>query len=150
MTTTSAPGQGATDPDRSPSAGIEFRMPTDPAASDDVTQPGGSDNQSSPPSGDASASAEGKPPGGRRRGKSTSDLLSAYEDLRAQGKAIEAEIGQRRATLETECYSVLGSALFAQRKDDQVQAAYQSITAPLGARMKRKLAELEKLLDMIG
>ena len=104
------------------------------------TTPGGHD--SPPPDGSS------KPQRPRGRGKSTNDLLSAYEELQTQGEALAAQLRERKRTLETECYSVLGSTLFSRRVDDQVQAAYQSLTAPFGARMKRKLDELAKLADI--
>ena len=142
MTTTSAPEKGATDPDRSPSAGIEFRMPTNPEASDDVTQ---TDEPPSPPDASTRASGDGKPPGGRRRKKSTRELLAAHRENQTIREELEAEVRKRRSSLETECYSLLGAALFARRGDAPVADLYQVITSALGARAKTKLEELGQL-----
>ena len=145
MVATTSPGPRATDPNRSPSAGMQFAVPARPTPSENVTQPDGSLIPSLPPTG-----GDGNPPGGRRRTKSTTELLSAFEELKTQGAALEAELRDRKQSLEAECYTALGSALFAQRADDQIAAAYKSITAPFGVRLRRKFDELAKLTDVEG
>ena len=137
MAATAPPGPRATDPKPSPSTGMQFALPARPNVSH-----GGSSIPSEPPT--------RAPTRGRRRTKSTTELLSAIEDLRAQGKALETELIERRSRLETECYAALGGALFARREDDEVAAVYLSITSAAGARTMRKLEELAKLTDIKG
>ena len=145
MTTTSPPGRAATDPSRSPSAGMEFRTPKPQEASEDVTQTSGSNNRSSPPGEATDASGEGKPRRGRRRTKSTRELVASMESVSAERDELVAKLTERRRELETECYPALGEALFSRRRDQDTAPLYDHIAASVGAQVRKKLAELALL-----
>ena len=135
-------------PKRSPGTGVEYKLPRALASSQGESNASG--NPSTPPDA-ASAVAQddsnpAKPPSARS--KTTSQLLSSYQELEKQKAKIRADLLMRRQSLEVECYPVLGSALFALRTEQPVAPAYDQIASSLGHRMKRKLDQLAELLDI--
>ena len=85
----------------------------------------------------------------RRRAKTTMELVSAFEALASERDALEAKLRARRHELESECYFALGHALFAQRSAEPTAGVYNTITASLGSRLKKKLDELSLLPEAL-
>ena len=144
MTTESDP------PEQSPRAGIEYRLPRSMASVQGERN--ASRNPSTPPDAASAVAQDDSNPAKQpaARSKTTSRLLSSYQELEKQKEKIRADLLMRRQSLEVECYPVLGSALFALRTEQPVAPAYDQITSSLGSRMKRKLDQLAELLDIDG
>ena len=146
MATEPSPPTGPGPSTRSPGAGVDFRRRT--RVTDEDLPGSGSDAErpASSLQGETPGPDNDKPGPGRRRPKPTRDLLAAHRENQAIREALEAEVRRRRASLETECYPLLGAALFARRDDPAVADLYKELTTTLGARAKKKLEELGQIL----